>query len=86
MAGTADPTQVQEELRALVAEFLYCEVSEVDVDATFTDLGLDSVLIVEFVAELNARYPVQESVDSLYLRPTVNQLAAHVLGHTAAGS
>ncbi|WP_410586747.1 acyl carrier protein [Amycolatopsis sp. lyj-23] len=84
MAVTADAEVIREQLRALIAEVLYCEVAEVGGDTPFADLGLDSVLIVEFVAELNSRYPVGESVDSLYEHPTLNLLAEHVsarVGH-----
>ncbi|MGA6161813.1 acyl carrier protein [Amycolatopsis magusensis] len=86
MAVTADDGKIREELRKLIAEVLYCTTAEVDGDTPFADLGVDSVLIVEFIAEINARYPVRESVESLYEHPTLNLLAEHLHRRTTAVS
>lgn len=69
---------IRTELREHLAGILYCELAEIDDDATFTELGLDSVLGVELVTLVNARYGTEETVDSVYDHPTVNRLAAHL--------
>ncbi|MFI7011808.1 beta-ketoacyl synthase N-terminal-like domain-containing protein [Streptomyces sp. NPDC050145] len=69
---------VLETLREQLAETLYCDVWDVDVDATFNALGLDSILGVEFVAFLNNAYGLDEKAGVLYDHPSLTALAAHI--------
>lgn len=77
---------VRDELRAHLADVLYCEAAEVDDDATFQDLGLDSVLGVELVSVINSRYRLEETVDAVYEHPTLAGLADYVVGRVPNGT
>ncbi|MER5704782.1 acyl carrier protein [Micromonospora sp. NPDC002296] len=85
MTVHASADSIRTELRAHLAGILYCELAEIDDDATLTELGLDSVLGVELVTLVNSRYGLQESLDTLYEHPTVNQLTRHVHDQVAQG-
>ncbi|MBP2633741.1 MAG: bacillaene synthesis, partial [Firmicutes bacterium] len=47
---------LQEELTESLAEVLYMERNEVDIDKKFIDLGLDSIIGVEWVKVINKQY------------------------------
>jgi len=49
--------KLKEELRALVAEI--SEIDEIPDDATFKDLGIDSMMGVEIVAAVERQYHVK---------------------------
>ena len=72
-----------ETLREQLAETLYCDVWDIDVDATFNALGLDSILGVEFVAFLNNAYGLDEKAGVLYDHPSLTALAAHIADRSA---
>ncbi|MEU1651360.1 beta-ketoacyl synthase N-terminal-like domain-containing protein [Streptomyces pristinaespiralis] len=74
---------VLETLREQLAQTLYCDVWDIDTDATFNSLGLDSILGVEFVAFLNNAYGLDEKAGVLYDHPSLAALAAHITSRTA---
>jgi acyl carrier protein len=76
---------IREDLRLHLAEVLCCETGEIADDATFKDLGLDSVLGVELVSMINANYGLQESIDAVYEHPTLVKLADYVRDRATAG-
>ncbi|MEU5848875.1 acyl carrier protein [Saccharopolyspora shandongensis] len=78
MPVSLDAATIRDELRSHLAEVLYVEVAEVEDDATFQDLGLDSVLGVELVSVINAKYGLSEVVDAVFDHPTLNKLADYV--------
>ncbi|MFE1948879.1 beta-ketoacyl synthase N-terminal-like domain-containing protein [Streptomyces sp. NPDC059524] len=82
-ADGARSAAVLETLREQLAETLYCDVWDVDVDATFNALGLDSILGVEFVAFLNNAYGLDEKAGVLYDHPSLTALAAHIAARSA---
>jgi acyl carrier protein len=49
--------QLKEELRALVSEI--SEINEIPDDATFKDLGIDSMMGVEIVAAMERQYRIK---------------------------
>ncbi|MFI0982626.1 acyl carrier protein [Streptomyces sp. NPDC021093] len=77
-SGGGDPgAVVLETLREQLAEILYCDVWDIDADATFSSLGLDSILAVELIAFLNHTYGMNEKPGVLYDRPNLTSLAAY---------
>ena len=83
MTETLNPAAVREELREHLADVLYLEPSEVDDDASFADLGLDSVLGVELISLINGRYGLSELVEVVYEQGTLAKLADHVCARAA---
>ncbi|MFA7761413.1 acyl carrier protein [Streptomyces sp. NPDC048723] len=77
-------SSIREELRVHLADVLYCETSEIDDDATFNDLSLDSVLGVELVSVINTKYTLAESVDAVFEHPTLRKLADYICERVAA--
>lgn len=81
MSGETE-SAVESTALALLAEVLYVEVSRIDAGTSFTELGLDSILAVEYVAMLKAELGVSVNVDSLYEHGTPDAFLKHI----AAGS
>lgn len=67
-----------------LADVLYLDTSEIDDDATFAALSLDSVLGVELVSVINTKYGLDESVDAVFEHPTVKKLADYIRERVAA--
>lgn len=55
-----------DEVRAMLAELLYLQVSDITDDAPFVELGLDSILAVEFAKKLQDRYAIDLRATRLY--------------------
>ncbi|SFG59722.1 phosphopantetheine-binding protein [Streptomyces mirabilis] len=75
------PTPVADvlaELTAVLAGLMRIEPQTLDAQEPFRLLGLDSMLSVEFVAALNARYGTRIAATALYEHPTPRALARHV--------
>ncbi|NIL52596.1 acyl carrier protein [Streptomyces sp. 2BBP-J2] len=73
-------------MREQLAETLYCDLHDVDPGASFSSLGLDSILGAEFVAFVNNAYGLKEKAGVLYDHPSPRALAAHIAARTAAPS
>jgi acyl carrier protein len=69
---------LQEELRTSLAETLYMERSEVDIEKTFIDLGLDSIIGVEWVKVVNKQYGTAIPATKVYDYPSVREFARFV--------
>ncbi|HEY2322106.1 MAG TPA: SDR family NAD(P)-dependent oxidoreductase [Thermoanaerobaculia bacterium] len=73
-----------DDVRAMLAELLYLEPSAIAEDASFVDLGLDSILAVEFAKKLQDRFGIDLRATRLYDYSTVRDLAAYLGGSTTA--
>lgn len=78
MAIVGDVVEIREELRSHLAGILYCEADDVADDATFEDLGLDSILGLELIAMVNTRYGLTEPLESVYEYPTLGEFSMYV--------
>jgi acyl carrier protein len=54
------------------------EPSDIDVEIPFVDMGLDSVISVEWVQSLNKRYASNLATSCIYDYPTIRQLAHYL--------
>ncbi|WP_327358769.1 phosphopantetheine-binding protein [Streptomyces sp. NBC_01304] len=66
------------ELVGALAGVLRLKPEKIDPEQTFRSLGLDSLLTVEFVATVNARYGIKIKADALFDHPTPLAFARHV--------
>ncbi|MEU0915386.1 beta-ketoacyl synthase N-terminal-like domain-containing protein [Streptomyces althioticus] len=82
-AGGDRVEAVLDALREQLAETLYCDIHDVDPGASFSSLGLDSILGAEFVAFVNNAYGLKEKAGVLYDHPSPRALAAHIAARTA---
>ncbi|WP_151483689.1 acyl carrier protein [Streptomyces albicerus] len=81
-APAAGAEQVVDVLRTELARILCCEPWDIDADAAFHLLGLDSILGAEFVAVVNRTYGLDERAVTLYDHPSLNAMAAYVASRT----
>ncbi|KAA1242659.1 beta-ketoacyl synthase N-terminal-like domain-containing protein, partial [Aquimarina sp. RZ0] len=70
---------ILDKLQVLLSETIYLEVSTIDQESTFQDLGLDSITGVEFVKLINDCYGLELPATSLYAHPTITNLSEHIL-------
>jgi acyl carrier protein len=75
-------TNMKEELRALIAEI--AEKEEIPDDASFKDLGIDSMMGVEIVAAIERKYQVKIDDAELAQVTTLNASTALVQKKRAA--
>lgn len=69
---------IQEMLRTHIAEILYCAPDEIEDDATFSDLGVDSILGAELTSAIKNDYAIQTDIEIIHQYPTIERLAAHL--------
>ncbi|MER6405746.1 SDR family NAD(P)-dependent oxidoreductase [Streptomyces viridosporus] len=80
-----DQETLVRELAASLAEALYLLDEEIDPDTKFIDIGLDSIVGVEWMNAINKRYGLDLTVTRLYDHPTVAELSAYILRELAKG-
>ncbi|MFF3787288.1 phosphopantetheine-binding protein [Streptomyces sp. NPDC001933] len=80
------PADVLTDLIGVLGDVLRVKPEKIDPDQTFPSLGLDSLLIVEFVAVINGRYGLQVRATDLYDYPTPASFAQEVGRARAAAS
>jgi acyl transferase domain-containing protein/acyl carrier protein/NADP-dependent 3-hydroxy acid dehydrogenase YdfG len=68
--------QLQEQLRISLAEALYLKASEIDIDRSFVDLGLDSIIGVEWVKVINKQLGLEVSATKVYDYSTIRSFAS----------
>ncbi len=64
-------SDVQLKLSATLAEALYMEVADVDSEKSFVDLGLDSIVGVEWVKVINKHYGLSLAATRVYDYPNI---------------
>lgn len=74
-------TQLHSCLLKSLTEIFYVDLTEVDIDTVFTELGLDSILGVEWGRSINEQLGLSLNVATLYDYPTVSLLTDHILTH-----
>ncbi|MEV6410721.1 acyl carrier protein [Kribbella sp. NPDC051718] len=84
MAVEVTTESIRHDLREELARILYCDVDEISDDDSFVELGLDSVLGLEFLVVLNSRLSLTENIDVVYDHPTLARLTDHVWGVLSA--
>jgi len=67
-----------EELQSSLANELYLDIEEIDLNKSFIDMGLDSVIGVEWVKEINKKFGIQISTTKLYEYPNIIDLAKYI--------
>ncbi|SOD63842.1 Beta-ketoacyl synthase, C-terminal domain, partial [Streptomyces zhaozhouensis] len=71
------------ELVVSLAAELYVEPEEVALDMTFTDLGLDSIVGVEWIRWVNQRYGLSVESTRIYQHPTLSEFGRFLMGELA---
>ncbi|MBO1583289.1 PfaD family polyunsaturated fatty acid/polyketide biosynthesis protein [Bacillus sp. XF8] len=77
----ADDIGLIAELANSLAEIMYLDSSQINEDIHFSELGLDSILGVEWIRVLNKRYGTTIEATTLYEYPTLREFAAWMQGN-----
>ena len=75
IANQRDEGDLVAELAQILADIMYLDPGEIDEDDRFSDLGLDSILGVEWIRVLNKRYGTNIEATTLYDYPTLREFA-----------
>ncbi|SFS42449.1 polyketide synthase PksN [Marininema halotolerans] len=67
--------EIQKTLTISLSEALYLEQSEIDLDQQFIDLGMDSIVGVEWLRDLNKTYGTSLVATVIYEYPSVREFA-----------
>ena len=73
-----DVTHIRETLKESLAEALYEDINEIEEDKKFVDLGLDSIVGVEWITNINKTYNLNIKTTKLYDYPTLLDLAKYI--------
>ncbi|HFL6280765.1 TPA: thioester reductase domain-containing protein [Pseudomonas aeruginosa] len=76
--GRADQGVLEQELTASLAQSLRIDSEEIDPEEMLAEHGLDSIIAVEWIREINQRYSISINTSQVYEHPTIRQLAALV--------
>lgn len=75
--------QIQKLLIQSLAKALYLEPSEIDAEKSFTDIGLDSIVGVEWIKAINKEFGLELSSTKVYDYSTVNELTSFLVKELA---
>ena len=75
LGPTASSEAIKNKLRSMLAAALYMESSVIDDSMSFSELGLDSILAVELVEQLNIEFGTRFKATRLYDYSNLNDLS-----------
>ena len=67
-------------MRESLARALYLKPIDIANDKPFIEMGLDSIVGVEWINELNKAYGIKLAAARLYDYPSLDELASHLEG------
>jgi len=70
---------IEENIIEILSMVLGIPVEEFEIEAAFTDFGVDSVFAVDIINRLNDRMELYLRTTDLFNYPTINQLTLHIL-------
>lgn len=73
-------------LKDSLAKALFLEIEDIDVDQTFVDMGVDSLVGIDWIRSLNKTYDVAIRVTKIYDFPTLNSFTEFLAQEIASGS
>ncbi|RKI20291.1 SDR family NAD(P)-dependent oxidoreductase [Corallococcus sp. AB030] len=82
VSSVPETTQV---LRALLAGVLFTDPEAIEASRPLVELGLDSVLGIEFMDKVNQRFAIKVSPSKVYEHPSLERLGAYIAQAVAAG-
>ncbi|MBO9489818.1 SDR family NAD(P)-dependent oxidoreductase [Endozoicomonas sp. G2_1] len=70
---------VEHYIATVLAEILYLDQGEIDIDKSFSDMGLESTGVVELVEQINSRYSMALEAVSVFDYSSIKQLAQYIV-------
>ncbi|WP_437581594.1 beta-ketoacyl synthase N-terminal-like domain-containing protein [Sorangium sp. So ce887] len=83
--ASVSAAQLREELRRSLAEILFIKPADIDVNAKFVEMGLDSIIGVEWVQSINKKYGITLTANNVYAHPTLAEFAELLASELRAG-
>jgi acyl transferase domain-containing protein len=74
-----DVEEIMKDLAESLAKELFMEPGEVDYDQGFMEMGLDSIVGVEWIRYINKKYNLNVESTRLYEYPTIIKLASYIV-------
>jgi len=71
--------KLQEELAASLAEALYMKQKDINREEKFIDMGLDSIVGIDWVTAINQQYSLSIKVTEIYNYPTIREFAEFLI-------
>jgi acyl transferase domain-containing protein/enoyl-CoA hydratase/carnithine racemase/2-polyprenyl-3-methyl-5-hydroxy-6-metoxy-1,4-benzoquinol methylase len=81
---SAASSSIVSKLKAMLAQELFLKPEEIDEDAQFIDLGLDSITGVTWIRKINAQYGTDIEATKVYSHPTLKELSRLVANEAAS--
>lgn len=75
-----DNRTLLEELRISLADILFLSPEDIDADEPFIDMGLDSIIGVEWIQTVNKTHHTEITANKVYEHPTLKELAEYIAG------
>lgn len=82
-SAAMDMETLMNELAVSLAKELYMDVQEVEYDKSFMEMGLDSIVGVEWMRDVNKQYHTTIASTKIYQYPTIIELAGYILKRIA---
>jgi acyl transferase domain-containing protein/acyl carrier protein len=76
--------KIKQTLKESLASSLYTDISEIEEDKKFIDLGLDSIVGVEWITTINKTYNLNVKVTKLYDYPTILDFTKYITQEISA--
>lgn len=80
-----DEQAILKELIKMLAEELFLEEDEIDLESSFTEMGLDSIIGVEFVSKINKKYALNIKATQLYNFVSVLDFMKQIITQVSVG-
>jgi rhizoxin synthesis polyketide synthase/nonribosomal peptide synthetase RhiB len=77
-AVAARPRRMDDSVRAVLSQVLQIDPQEFDAEAPYTDFGVDSILAVKIIHQLNERLGTQLRTTDLFSYTSIARLAEHL--------
>jgi len=84
VAGQIDESAIRDWCVAYLAKSLNRAAGQINTDARFARLGVDSAASVFFIVDLEEWLNIRLPAETLVQHPTINKLAQHLATHGAA--
>ncbi|MCG8615754.1 MAG: acyl carrier protein, partial [Desulfobacterales bacterium] len=80
------PQNLNQTLTATLAEALYMDESDIDPDMPFTEMGMDSIIGVEWIKAVNDAFGMSVEAIQIYDYPTLREFEGFIAGQVDTGS
>nr|WP_330377434.1 SDR family NAD(P)-dependent oxidoreductase [Cellulosilyticum ruminicola] len=71
-------SELLQDLTVSLAKELYVDIEEIESDKSFTELGLDSIIGVEWIREINKKYGLNISSTRIYQYPNLLEFTKYI--------